>query len=96
MRYLNLLIGFLACLWLSIHFMFPGRSLRDWRQQAVTLLGIFGMMFIGLSLWGIVNIDIRRYHMFYSAQGVLVGLFFGVVISLLLAFYAARQQGKSR
>jgi TPR repeat protein len=59
LRYVYPLIAFLGGLWLSIEFLLPGRSLRDWKQKAKTLSGICSLLFAGLSLYGIVHPEIR-------------------------------------
>ena len=87
MRYVNLLIVFLASSWCSLHFLLPGRSFRDWREKAVTLLGACGMSFVGLSLYGIFHTDTQHAtcgDTFYWAKGLLTGMSIGTFVSLWL------------
>ncbi|MGD0904757.1 MAG: tetratricopeptide repeat protein [Terracidiphilus sp.] len=55
-----LLVIFLASLYFLIDSLLPGRSLRDWQQRATTLLGIFGMFYVGLSLYGAAHNNMRN------------------------------------
>jgi TPR repeat protein len=87
MRYLSFLIVFLGGLWFSIDFLLPGRSLRDWRQKARTLFGISGMLWAGLSVYGLVHMEIRYSvcaNAFYLAKGLLAGMSIAILICLSL------------
>jgi hypothetical protein len=90
MRHANLFVCLIVCLFLSIHFLLPGRSLRNWRQQAITLLGVASVAFTGLSLYAISHKEVRQYYLFHSAQGLLVGFVLGTAICLLLSHFAKK------
>ena len=82
---LQLLDSFLGGLWFSIEFLLPGRSLRDWRQTAKTLFGISGMLWAGLSLYGLAHLEIRYSvcaDAFYLAKGLLNGMVIAIFICL--------------
>src|SRR5205807_420797 len=87
MRYLSFLIVFLGGLWFSIDFLLPGGSLRDWRQKAKTLFGISGMLWAGLSVYGLVHMEIRYSicaNAFYLAKGLLAGMSIAILMCLRL------------
>jgi hypothetical protein len=88
MRYLEPLIGFLAFLWLSIGSLLAGRRLRDWQQKAQTLLGLTGMSFFGLILYGVVHTEEVRNslhaHAFNLFKTFLAGMSIGIFVTLWL------------
>jgi hypothetical protein len=80
---------FLVSLLLSCYSLLPRRKLRDWRGNAISLIGVFGMLNVGLSLYGFAvgmqqHIDRSAYE-FYMAKGGLQGVIVGLLISLLLS-----------
>ena len=89
LRYLFLLLAFLGSLWLLIGPLFPGRSFRDRRQRAATLLGILGMSYVGVSLYGIAHHDMRHSicssDVLYLAKGLLIGISIVIFVYLFRA-----------
>lgn len=95
MRYFSLLVAFLGSLLLLVSFLFPGKGpRRDWRSTARALAGIFGMAFVGLDLYGATHTELQHYYIFHSAKGNLAGLSLGILISLLLDFFANKRTQK--
>ena len=80
---INLSVIFLASLLFLIDSLLPGRSLRDWQQRATTLLGMFGMCYVGLSLYGAAHnylLTSVYANAFNSARWLLAGV--SIVIAL--------------
>jgi len=86
MRFLEPLIGFLAFLWLLIGSLLAGRYLRDWQHKAQSLLGLSGMAFFGLILYGVVRTEEARYYarLFSFSKTFLAGISIGIFVTLWL------------
>jgi TPR repeat protein len=88
-RYIEIsaaLLGFPVGLWLSLDFLLPGRRLRDWRQSAITLLGVTFLLNAGLSLYAFAH-DIRYspYHdAFHLARTFLVVIAILIIVTVIL------------
>ena len=85
MRDVNLLVVFLACLFLTLSFLLPGRSLRDWRQKAISVSGVLGMFYVGWSLYGIRYVEKELSDCtaaFFVTKGLLAGAATGILASL--------------
>lgn len=80
MRYIEPLIGFLACSWFLLGSWLAARSLRDWRQKAEILLGLHGMAFFLLRLYG----QYSRSNAFHGTIAWLGGTAIGIFITLWL------------
>jgi TPR repeat protein len=52
---INLAVILLASLYFLIDSLLPGRNLRDWQQRATALLGITGIFYVGMSLYGVAH-----------------------------------------
>jgi TPR repeat protein len=86
-RYLGFLLVLLGGLWFSAEFLLPGRNLRDWRQKAKTIFGVSGMLWAGLSLYGLVHPEIRYSacaNALYLAKGLFAGMLIATFICLAL------------
>jgi hypothetical protein len=80
-------------LWFTWEFLFPGRSLRDWRQKAKTFFGIFAMLWAGMNLYTVAHPEIRYSGWgaaFPSFKGTLGGMAIGLILCLCLAGWEAR------
>jgi hypothetical protein len=85
MRYANLLIVFLGCLYLTLSSLFPRRNRRDWRQRATAVSGILGMFYAGLSLFGMRYVEEPQTQCiagFFVTKGLLGGVSSGILLSL--------------
>ena len=51
-----------------------GRVLPDWQRKAGTLFGISAVSYAGLSVYGLVHMEIRYSACFYSVKGLLAGM----------------------
>jgi hypothetical protein len=94
-RYVCFSFVLLGGLWLSIDFLFPGRSLREWRQIAQTLAGLLALLWAALSLYGIDHISVRYSacaNAFSSAKGILGGMSIATIICLCLAGWRKRHK----
>jgi len=84
MKYLDAFI-FLASFCIALHFLLPGRSLRDWRHKAISLLGILGMVRVCMGLYANAHAQVRCANGFFLAKGLVTGTIIGIFISLCLA-----------
>jgi hypothetical protein len=84
---IGLALAFLGSVWLLISPLFPGRSIRL-RQPLVTILaGLFGLLWVGLSLYGFSHTGLIQsasaVYAFYFTKDFLAGIF-GVMIIFVL------------
>jgi TPR repeat protein len=91
--YVYLSIMFLVSLCLSISFLLPGKSLQDWRQKAMTLLGISGMSVAGLSLYGIAHTEMGHPMCSNARYPALAG---PVIVIAFVAYITARSRKRAR
>jgi len=85
MRYLEPLIGFLACLWFLMGTLLEGKSLRVWQQKAQALLGLSGILFFGFLLYDASQEGHVRYLRLFSwSKAFLAGVSIGIFITLWL------------
>jgi hypothetical protein len=77
---------FLGNLWLLVHAVRNIRNSRDWRHRAQALLGAVGVSYGVLSILEPKHLRAtREARVLYSTQGLLVGAFIGMFISLCMA-----------
>ena len=82
LRYLLPLIGVLCFLWISLASLYPKGSLRkEWQHKAEMLLGLCGMAFLGLRLYGVAR---HNLHDLRFIRGSLAGLTLGIFVTLFL------------
>lgn len=81
LRYLVPLVGVLGFLGLSMASLYPKPRLREWQHKAEMLLGLFGMAFFGLFLYGVAR---RNLHYWRFTRGFLGGVVVGIFVTLLL------------
>jgi TPR repeat protein len=84
-QYLAISIVFLGGLYFATDFLLSGRGLRHWRQKAKVLAGTSAMLWAGLSLYGLIHLEIRYaacVYMLYLAKGLLVGTAIAMFICL--------------
>ena len=95
-RYLFLSIVFLGSLVLLIASFLRRKRCRDWRQRAISLLvGILGISYAGLSLYGYAHHDMRDSvcaNAFYLAKGLLIGML--IILVVLIWITGKKHQRK--
>ena len=98
LRYLVPLMGVLGGLWLSIASLYPRWSLREWQRKAEMLLGLSGMAFFGLLLYGTARSQEPRpsllIHELRLLRELLAGVFLGIFVTLFLE--GSFRRGRSR
>jgi hypothetical protein len=92
-RYTLLFLALIVSVSFLTDYLLPGRNRRDRGQQVTALLGLLGVLYVGLSLYGITHDDMRdsaHINAFYLAKWLLVGM------SIVFAFLWLGDRKKQR
>jgi hypothetical protein len=95
MRYVYLTLAFLGGLLLSTRYVSRLNNIHGWPRKAETLLGALGMLYAGVSLYGIDHTITNCPACFASAKNLLGGLVIGMFLTLCLAGWLTGAFGKS-
>jgi hypothetical protein len=95
MRYVYLTLAFLGGLLLSTRYVSRLNNIHGWPRKAETLLGALGMLYAGVSLYGIDHTITNCPACFASAKNLLGGLVIGMFVTLCLAGWLTGAFGKS-
>jgi TPR repeat protein len=80
-RYFFLAIAFLGSLVLLICPLLPGKNFRNWRMRTTKLLGVVGISYVGLSVYGMSHDNVARsVYALVLAKGLLIGTSIVIVV----------------
>jgi TPR repeat protein len=87
LRFIRLLVVFLAGMFFLLNFLLGGRNLRTRPHAVPIVLGTTCLLYVGLSLYGIAHDDMRGSvcaNAFYLTKGLLIGVTIVLGIAILL------------
>jgi hypothetical protein len=75
---------FLGCLWVLKDPLPPGDSLRNRQLRALTLVGLLGLAYVGMSLYRVFAVfhSVLAVNAFYFTKGLVVGISIALAVSV--------------